>query len=67
MHLPTGDIHNIPNGDTLLDYARSVGLKPQDFAELKQLPSDTCPKCKGTGRVRRGLNSKRFKVCECTQ
>lgn len=66
MHLPSGKIHKLLPGETLPELAKRVGAKLEDLTPMDKMPEEKCDKCHGTGRVKRGLNSKRFKLCECT-
>lgn len=67
MDQKTGQIVSIPAGMSLADYARSEGRNPNDFKALRCLPDGTCAICKGKGYKKRGLFSRRFKPCDCTQ
>lgn len=66
MDTRTGKIHEL-NGRTLEQLAGDEGGKEGDFVPLLRLPDGTCAKCKGTGSVRAGLFSRRFKPCRCTK
>lgn len=46
-------------------HSRTLEQIEADLVALKSESLKTCPKCHGTGAVPRGLNSKRFKPCEC--
>ena len=65
MDMRTGIIHELKDGETLQDLAAKLGGKPEDFTPVARPAGGVCPKCKGTGSVRRGLFSKRFKPCKC--
>lgn len=65
MDTRTGIIHDMRDGETIDDLARRLGGRPKDFVPVARRPDGVCPKCKGTGAIRRGLSSKRFKPCEC--
>lgn len=73
MDTRTGEIHDLNHGETLEDFtARLIAAKvvapssrPQDFVEVKRRPDGKCAKCNGTGAVRKGLFSRRFKPCAC--
>ena len=65
MDMRTGLIHELKEGETLETLAAQLGGKPKDFVPVARRADGVCPKCKGTGAVRRGLFSKRFKPCEC--
>ena len=65
MDMRTGLIHELKEGETLETLAAQLGGKPKDFTPVARQADGVCPKCKGTGAVRRGLFSKRFKPCEC--
>lgn len=65
MDTRTGLIHDMQDGETMEQFAARLGGKPKDFVPVARHADGVCPKCKGTGAVRRGLFSKRFKPCEC--
>lgn len=66
MDTRTGEIHEMQTGETLEDFARRLGGVPKDFVPVGHAPSAVCRKCGGTGAVRKGIFSKRFKPCICT-
>lgn len=66
MDTRTGEIHELGPGESIAALARQLGGVPKDFVPVNHLPSPVCPKCKGTGAIRKGLFSKRFKPCKCT-
>lgn len=65
MDTRTGLIHELHEGETMEDFARRLEGKPSDFVPVARKPDGVCPKCKGTGAIRRGLFSKRLKPCQC--
>lgn len=65
MDTRTGQIHELRDGETIDDLAQRLGGQPKDFVPVARPADGACPKCKGTGAVRRGLFSKRFKPCKC--
>jgi hypothetical protein len=66
MDTRTGEIHELPPGESIRDLARRLGGKVSDFVQVAtNTPNATCKKCDGNGFVKRGLNSKRFKPCKC--
>ncbi len=65
MDTRTGEIHEMLEGETLPQFARRLGGQPKDFVPVAHRPVGQCPKCHGTGAVKRGLFSRRFKPCEC--
>jgi hypothetical protein len=66
MDQRTGQIHPL-NGRTLAELAAAENGKVSDFVPVARHPDGTCRRCNGTGAVRRGLFSKRFKPCRCTK
>lgn len=67
MDTRTGLFHELQPGETLPDLQRRLNAKPGDLVEAARSADLRCPICKGVGAVRRGLFSKRFKLCRCTQ
>lgn len=65
MDTRTGLIHEMQPGESLEDLERRLNAKRGDLVPVARPADGVCPKCKGTGAVRRGLFSKRFKPCEC--
>lgn len=65
MDTRTGLIHEFHESETIEQFAARLGGKPKDFVEAARKPDGTCQKCNGTGAIRRGLFSKRFKPCSC--
>lgn len=65
MDTRTGLIHEMQPGETMRDFERRLNAQPGDLVPVARPADGVCPKCKGTGSVRRGLFSKRFKPCEC--
>jgi hypothetical protein len=70
MNTNTGIIYDKLPGETTEQLAarlNSSGVfgKASDYVPVARHPDGTCKKCKGTGAVKRGLFSKRFKPCEC--
>lgn len=63
MDTRDGAIHLMNPGETMPDFAKRH--KPSDFVPVARVAPAACPKCKGTGSLRRGLFSKRFKPCGC--
>ena len=67
MDTRTGLIHQLVPGETLDDLARRLNAEPSDVVMLDQLPSGACRRCHGTGRMKAGLFSRRYKPCRCTK
>jgi hypothetical protein len=67
MDTRTGKIYELEKGESLKDLAAKLGGVEKDFVALGKLPDIVCPKCCGTGVIRRGFFSKRFKPCDCTK
>ena len=65
MDTRTGLIHEMQPGETLRDMERRLNAQPGDLVPVARKSDGVCPKCKGTGAVRRGIFSKRFKPCVC--
>lgn len=65
MDTRTGLIHEMQPGETLRDLERRLNAQPGDLVPVARQADGVCPKCKGTGAVRRGMFSKRFKPCVC--
>lgn len=66
MDTRTGKIYDLPEGVSIKSLAKEIGAKPSDLVPVGRRPDGTCRRCNGTGAVRRGLFSKRFKPCRCT-
>ena len=76
MDTRTGRIYGLAPGQTVEQLAEQIfehdargRTKEQivkDLTPLDQQPAQECPKCGGRGYVRKGLNSRRFKPCDCT-
>lgn len=67
MNIETGEIHEQLPNETLDEMANRLGILSNKLVSLGKLPDEKCPKCGGKGYKKRGLNSKRFKPCECTK
>ena len=65
MDTRTGLIHQLLPGETIEDLARRLGGKSSDFVPVEREADGVCTRCNGTGSVRRGLLSKKFKPCKC--
>lgn len=66
MDTRTGQIHEMLEGETMESFAARMKGKLSDFVPVAHAAAiKDCPKCKGTGAIRRGLFSKRFKPCDC--
>jgi hypothetical protein len=65
MNTRTGEIHDMQDGESMDAFARRIGCLPSDVVPLARRPDGVCKKCNGTGAIRRGLFSKRFKPCPC--
>jgi hypothetical protein len=65
MNTNTGTIHEIQFNESLNDFAKRLGGKPSDFVQVARHADGVCQKCKGTGAIKRGLFSRRFKPCSC--
>ncbi len=66
MDTRTGQIHEL-GGRTLAQLAKDEDGKESDFVPLMRLPDGTCAKCRGTGAVKAGMFSRRWKPCRCTK
>lgn len=64
MDTRTGQIHDL-NGRSLAQLAKDEGGKESDFVPIFRRPDGTCRRCNGTGSVRAGMFSRRFKPCRC--
>ena len=64
MDTRTGLIYDMPEGG-LPQLEQQLNAKRGDLVPLSKAPTAECRKCKGTGRVKRGLMSKRWKPCRC--
>lgn len=78
MDTRTGQIHDVsevlkkipqadPNRGLRDMMAQALGGRPSDYVPVQGEPDPDCTKCDGTGAVKVGLRSKRFKPCECTE
>lgn len=67
MDTSNGNIYQMLKGESLRDLAVRTGALEKNLVELQRMPSGVCQKCKGTGVLKRGLFSRRFKPCSCTQ
>lgn len=74
MDTRTGEIFEGKDIEDLIQQAkkadkfdRTEGQLLEDLVPLKKLPTSDCKRCKGTGRRRAGVTSKRFKPCKCTE
>lgn len=65
MDTRTGLIHEMKPGETLQYLERRLNAQFGDLVPVSRQADGVCPKCKGTGSVRRGMFSKRFKPCQC--
>lgn len=66
MDTRTGLIHETLPGETMEQMAVRVGARPDDMVPIASQPAPTCKKCNGTGSVKAGMFSKRWKPCRCT-
>jgi len=64
MDTRTGLIYEAASAAAL---AKKLGADESDIAMLDKLPEGTCRKCNGTGAVKAGMFSRRFKPCRCTK
>ena len=67
LNTRTGEIHTMQQGETLADLARRLGEDLGNFVSVEHAPRADCKRCAGSGRMRAGLNSNRFKPCRCTE
>ncbi len=67
MNTRNGDIHPIFPHENMEQLAHALGLMVEEMVPVKHAPSSDCKKCDGTGKRRAGVNSTRFKPCECTE
>lgn len=67
MNTKTGEIFELKEGESLKDLAAKLGGSEKDFVALGKLPDENCPVCKGLGRKKLGLFSRRYKPCDCTK
>ena len=76
MNIEDGSIHHMNDEETALfvqdkqaalaALSARIGVEEDKLVPLDRLPSADCPKCKGKGRIKAGMQSKRFKPCKCT-
>jgi len=76
MDTRTGEIHELAPGQTLENLAEQLEATDKlkrradqlcnDLVRLQRKPNPECKICRGLGRIKKGLNSRRFKPCECT-
>ena len=52
-------------GETPEEFALRLGGRKSHFVAVARQADGKCSKCNGTGAIRKGLNSKRFKPCSC--
>ena len=64
MDTRTGLIYEAESAAAL---AKKLGTDEGNIVMLDKLPEGTCRKCLGTGSVRAGMFSRRFKPCRCTK
>ena len=77
MDTRTGEIFELPPNTTLDEFAEQVAKVDKfqrtpeqirkDMVRIGRRPNPECPKCCGRGYLPKGLNSKRYKACECTK
>lgn len=67
MDTRTGLIHEMQPGETMQDMERRLNAQRGDIVPVARQPDGKCAKCKGTGAIRRGLFSRRFKPCVCVE
>lgn len=67
MDTRTGKIYPLVDGMTLEQLSKKLNAEDGDLVMLDKLPEGTCRKCRGTGSIRAGLFSRRFKPCRCTK
>lgn len=46
--------------------AKQFGVPKANLVPVGNLPATACPKCGGKGSRRKGLFSRRYVACECT-
>ena len=66
MDTRNGSIHEFSDNKAIAAYLEDTKGKPSDLVPVEGEPVPECGKCKGTGRVRKGMHSKRWKPCKCT-
>lgn len=65
MDTRTGLIHEQLPGETFEAFEQRFNAAPGDLVPVLSQPPADCPKCRGTGRLRKGLLSRRWKPCVC--
>lgn len=65
MDTRTGIIHEMRPGETPEEFALRLGGRKSHFVAVARQADGKCSKCNGTGAIKKGLNSKRFKPCSC--
>ncbi len=66
MNTNTGEIHELKYGEDLAGLSQRLGIALTDLVPLATgKPDQKCRKCKGTGSIKRGLQSTKFKPCKC--
>ncbi len=73
MDTRDGSMHRFRGGtednalfESQAEYLKRTNGKPSDLVPVEGEPVPDCTKCKGTGRVRKGMFSRRWKPCKCT-
>lgn len=64
MDTRTGLIYEAESAAAL---AKKLGTDEGNIVMLDQLPSGACRRCHGTGRMKAGMFSRRYKPCRCTK
>lgn len=67
MDTRTGQIHEMADNESFEDFVKRIGVDPSYLVSVENIPDATCKKCNGTGAVRKGMFSKRWKPCGCTK
>ena len=62
----TGEIYDRNPGESFKHFSKRVGVPTKNLIELQNRPPEKCPKCRGLGYKPRGMGSKKFIPCECT-
>ena len=66
MNTNTGLIYALQDQETMEGLSHRLGVALTDLVPLATgKPNEKCSKCKGTGAIKRGLQSKKFKPCKC--
>ncbi len=67
MNRETGEVHLMHPHETLAQLSDRLKVHESKLQELKHGPDQKCSRCGGRGSIRKGLFSKRYEPCPCTQ